>query len=242
MIAGFEFGSRAPLHVRHERVTSCAAAAETWRLIYASDLHLSARRQHVGAALVDAVALNPCDAVLLGGDLLDRRAGAELLSRTVRQLAAEAPVFAVLGNHDEWIGAEAVHDAVRAGGGQWLHEADVELARASARLQLHATIRPRSAADANSVRVLVGHHPSIVEAAAPHYDLVLAGHLHGGQCVWWQRGARLYPGAWFSRWNGLRFSVGNSVLLVSRGVADTLPLRFCCPREVLACELGAPSC
>jgi predicted MPP superfamily phosphohydrolase len=56
--------------------------------------------------------------------------------------------------------------------------------------------------------------------------------------VWWQRGQRLYPGAWFSRWTGLRFELGATTLLVSRGVADTLPVRFRCPREVLLCELG----
>jgi len=126
---------------------------------------------------------------------------------------------------------------VRAGGGHWLHDTEGVLLRDGARLQLHAALRPRSPSDAAGVRVLVGHHPRIVETAAPHYDVVLAGHLHGGQCVWWQRDGRLYPGAWFSRWNGLRFPVGGAVLLVSRGAADTLPVRFRCPREVLYCEI-----
>lgn len=238
MIAGFEFGSRAPLLIRRERVVVGAAPATPWRLLYASDLHLTARREHVGAALVAAVAGNPCDVVLLGGDLLEQRSGVGLLEETVQRLAAHAPVFAVAGNHDGWLGHGLASAAVRAGGGHWLHGADVELGRSGARLQLHAALRPRPAADASSVRVLVGHDPKLALAAAPHYDLVLAGHLHGGQCVWWQRGAQLYPGAWFSRWNGLRHRVGNSVLLVSRGVADTLPVRFRCPREVLACEVG----
>ncbi|MBK8180276.1 MAG: metallophosphoesterase family protein [Planctomycetes bacterium] len=238
MIAGFEFGARAPLLVRRECVVVEAAPPTTWRLIYASDLHLTARREHVGAALVEAVAGNPCDVVLLGGDLLEQRSGADLLEQTVQRLAAHAPVFAVAGNHDGWLGKGLARAAVRAGGGHWLHEAEVELVQAGARLQLHAALRPRSAADAASVRVLVGHDPKLALAAAPYYDLVLAGHLHGGQCVWWQRGAQLYPGAWFSRWNGLRYRVGNAVLLVSRGVADTVPVRFRCPREVLACEVG----
>jgi len=240
MIAGFDFGSRAPLHVRHERVDVPSAKLAAWRLVYASDLHLTARRQHVGAALVEVVARERPAAVLLGGDLLDRRAGADVLARTVRQLEMHAPVFAVAGNHDDGISRACVRSAVRAGGGHWLHDGAVELPGPGARLQLNAQVRRRVGSDAGCVRALVGHDPRIIEVAAPHYDVVFAGHLHGGQCVWWNRGGRLYPGAWFHRWNGLRFAVGDAVLLVSRGAADTLPVRFRCPREVLCCELAPP--
>jgi uncharacterized protein len=237
MIAGIEYGWHTPLHVRHERIEVRAETSATWRLVYASDLHLTARRASIASALVDVVARQRVDAVLLGGDLLDRRSGAKLLAATVEKLTALAPVFGVAGNHDEWLGQDVAGKAVRTAGGHWLHDDEAELVRDGARLQLHAGVRARGSRDAPGVRLLVGHHPSIIEAAAAHYDVVLAGHLHGGQCVWWQRGGRLYPGAWFSRWNGLRFRVGNAVLLVSRGAADTLPVRFRCPREVLSCEI-----
>jgi predicted MPP superfamily phosphohydrolase len=69
------------------------------------------------------------------------------------------------------------------------------------------------------------------------YDLVLAGHLHGGQCVLASCGGMLYPAAWFHRWHGLRFAEAGATLLVSRGAADTFPFRFNCPREVLLCEV-----
>ena len=51
------------------------------------------------------------------------------------------------------------------------------------------------------------------------------------------RGGRLYPAVWFDRWHGLRFSERGATMLVSRGVADTLPVRFNCPREVLLVEI-----
>jgi hypothetical protein len=239
VIAGLEFGSRAPLHVRHEHVDVASASVAAWRLVYASDLHLTARRQHVGAALVEVVARERPDAVLLGGDLLDRRAGVDVLAQTVQQLEVHAPVFAVAGNHDDGLGRDCARSAVRSGGGHWLHDEEGELLGPGARLQLHARVRRRVARDAGCVRALVGHDPRIIEAAAPHYDVVFAGHLHGGQCVWWNQGGRLYPGAWFHRWNGLRFAVEDAVLLVSCGAADTLPIRFRCPREVLSCVLAS---
>jgi predicted MPP superfamily phosphohydrolase len=55
--------------------------------------------------------------------------------------------------------------------------------------------------------------------------------------VFFERGGRLYPGAFLYRWNGLRFHENGSTLVVSRGVRDTLPLRWNCPREVILVEV-----
>ena len=236
LIAGFEFGRRAPLLVRSERV-AVAGAVAGWRLLYASDLHLTARRPSLAAELVSLVAAERPDAVLLGGDMLDRRDGHALLADMVRTMTATCPVVAVPGNHDAWCGLELVRGAVVESGGTWLPGAALVL-RQPGRAPLHLHATPQAATEAGAVRALVGHHPNIGPVAAAHgYAVAFAGHLHGGQCVWWQRGERLYPGAWFSRWNGLRFSLGATTMLVSRGAADTLPLRFRCPREVVRCCL-----
>jgi predicted MPP superfamily phosphohydrolase len=88
-------------------------------------------------------------------------------------------------------------------------------------------------------RILCAHDPAVFpHAVRAGYRLVLAGHLHGSQCVLAERDDMLYPGAWFFRWNGLRFSEGACRMWVSRGMADTLPMRWNCPREILLCQLG----
>ncbi|MCA9321196.1 MAG: hypothetical protein KDB53_10705, partial [Planctomycetes bacterium] len=97
---------------------------------------------------------------------------------------------------------------------------------------------PRSGA----FRILCAHDPEVFDAACvAGYDLVLAGHLHGGQIVLSRRRGRDYPAAWFYRWNGPTFQRAGTTMLVSRGGADTFPLRFRCPREVLLCAIGVPS-
>lgn len=60
--------------------------------------------------------------------------------------------------------------------------------------------------------------PAGCRARRAGFDLVLAGHLHGGQLV--------------------RFELGPTTLIVSRGAGDSLPLRWRCPREVVLCEIG----
>lgn len=236
MIPGLQFGCRSPLLVRHERVASRARGC--WRLLYASDLHLTARRRHLLAQIgTIGQQLRP-DAVLLGGDLVDRRSGRAVLAELVARVAAAAPVFAVPGNHDAGHGLAAVRSAVVDAGGHWLPDGDRVLSTGD-RAPLHLHARPAPCPSTQpAFRVLVGHHPQVVRGAAQYaYDVAFAGHLHGGQCVWFERGGRLYPGAWFSRWNGLRFVVDATTLLVSRGAADTLPVRFRCPREVVLCSL-----
>ena len=238
MIAGFEFGCRAPLLTRREHVVGRGhATAQGWRLLYASDLHLTERRASLVADLATIVENEQPDAVLLGGDLIDRRSGLALLGAGVRAMAQRCPVVAVPGNHDAARGIQLVRGVIGACGGKWLPDADVVLSDTQ-RPPLHLHACPRAVLASAGLHALVAHHPEVApRAASLGYDLVLAGHLHGGQCVWWQRGQRLYPGAWFSRWNGLRFALDSTTLLVSRGAADTLPVRFRCPREVLLCHL-----
>ena len=170
------------------------------------------------------------DLILLGGDLADNREGLPTLLRCVRDLAEVAPVHAVPGNHDERAGLAEVRAAVEAGGGGWLPDRPIE-----GPVRIDGRIDPAAHAGR---RLLCTHHPGdFPAAAAAGYGLVLAGHLHGGQCVLATRRGRLYPAAWIYRWHGLRFDGWGAVLLVSRGAADTLPVRFNCPREVILCEL-----
>lgn len=238
MIAGFEFGCRAPLVVRHERVHGRVRVGSPWRLLFASDLHLTLARAQLAAELAAIARQQRADAVLLGGDLIDRASALPLLGQMVAGLAAVAPVLVVPGNHDACGPLAAVKATVLQAGACWLPHADMVL-RAAGRcdLHLHSGAAPRQR---GALHAVLGHHPAVVAATAQQCgdDVAFAGHLHGGQCVWWQRGERLYPGAWFSRWTGLRFALGGTSLLVSRGVADSLPLRFRCPREVILCEFG----
>ena len=100
MIAGFEFGCRAPLVTRRESIGQDVGGDQAWRLLYASDLHLTRRRQDLAAQIVSVVAHERPHAVLLGGDLIDRRNGIPVLQHMVQSLEAVSPVVAISGNND----------------------------------------------------------------------------------------------------------------------------------------------
>jgi len=225
-----EIGGRRPLLVRRERVAHMGLGK---RVLFASDLHL---KKHGPGRIVDGlvqIALNENpDLILLGGDLVDWHTGVESVHSLVSRLSRISPVGAVAGNHDHWIGVTRVREAVLSGGGFWLEDAPFRLTADC--VVYGASTQPAESANHH---VLCTHHPE-ASGAERRFDLTLSGHLHGGQLVLFERGGRLYPGAFLYRWNGLRFDESDGrTLLISRGVQDTLPLRWNCPREVLVVEI-----
>ena len=225
----FEFGSFRRLIVRREQIR---LGLETpIRILYISDLHLGRWwTRGVPAQLLRAARDTSPDLILLGGDLADNRAGLPLLGECVRSLAKVAPVHAIAGNHDERPGVARVAEAVRAAGGHWLPDRSID-----GPVRIDAALDP---APTDGPRMLCTHNPGVFpEAVAAGYRIVLAGHLHGGQCVLATRRGLLYPAVWFCRWHGLRFAAGGATMLVSRGVGDTFPFRFNCPREAILCEI-----
>jgi predicted MPP superfamily phosphohydrolase len=232
-----EIGTTQPLLVRRTPLR-IFGYAEPVRLLYASDLHCGGgHSRRAVEQLVCAAREHSPDLILLGGDLADAKGGLPLLTETVAVLCACAPVWAIAGNHDERTGLRDVIAAISRGGGDWLGGRSI-LWRSARREPFYLDgVIPGSISSGHK-RILCAHDPAIFpRAAALEYPLVLAGHLHGGQFVCSERRGRLLPGAWFYRWNGLRFEKGRSTMLVSRGVADTLPVRWNCPREILLCEL-----
>lgn len=229
LFRALEVGARRPLLVRHESV---ARAGVKKRVLFASDLHLRQRGPaHIVDGLVEIAFRERPDVVLLGGDLVDWPNGLDALGTLVRRLSHAAPVGAVAGNHDRWIGAAKVRAVVLDAGGRWLEDEPWLLGPECA--VYGASGQAVQAAD---YHLLCTHHPAGSALNGP-FDLTLSGHLHGGQLVLYERGGRLYPGAFLYRWNGLRFDGDGRTLLISRGVQDTLPLRLNCPREVLVVDI-----
>jgi hypothetical protein len=243
-----EINSQGPLHLRTEQINlTCQPVSQEalpYNILYVSDLHLGwSRSVRIVENLVNIAHTQQPNLILLGGDLVDRPRGLALLSELVKRLSAIALTAAIAGNHDYWVGVERVRQGVLAGGGDWLEGRSLRFRVANKIVRVDGgmplSVLPSAdavASDSDEYKILCTHNPAVM-VRSQAYQLVLAGHLHGCQCVFWQRQQRLYPGAWFYRWNGLRFQREQTTLLVSRGAGDTLPIRWNCPREVILCQL-----
>lgn len=224
MLSRLEWGITNPLLVRREAVPLGLGR----QVLYISDIHLRpSNNEDVTREILQVVKAEEPSLILLGGDLADRRASLTSLTNLVANMGKYCPVAATSGNHDTLVGVSQVRGAVVKGGGVWLPDATFQWGEVQIVSRVDQAISDRAT-------ILCCHYPTdFQQAYGRGIKLVLAGHLHGWQIVLWERGEYLYPGAWLSRWNGLRFERSDSTMLVSRGVTDLFPLRWNCPREVI---------
>jgi len=206
------------------------------RIVYVSDLHyhlLSHRR--VSNNIQQVRRLKP-DIILLGGDYVDTPLGLPHFQRFVASIGA-APIFAIAGNHDKPY-LHRIRRIVEKAGATWIHNKSAILQLGMLRISIDGT-RPALAgpheqsAYLSDLSILCLHQPIDVAPLAHRYNLIFAGHLHGGQIVLWQTPAGLYPVRWAYRWNQLALQYGACRYLISKGLGDTLPIRYDCRRDVI---------
>lgn len=202
-----------------------------------SDLHFTGSSDAMVCKLKDGLEHLDPTIVLLGGDYADSRKGFYHFSKLLHYLAERQHVFAVAGNHDRFFGLQKYR--------KLFDDSEIPLlGRDSIRLELPAgTIRidgrpVLQKEDEVDFKILCLHKPIDIRPFAATYNLAFAGHLHGCQFVFRQTEAGLFPGRYFYRWNLLAYRVGPCLYLVSRGLGDTLPIRFNCPKELLLVEVS----
>ena len=179
------------------------------------------------------------DLVAITGDLLARRRGEPALERAVARLARRSPVFAVLGNHDvgesrDPFSRPADTNVATEAGAVLLADSSATIELRGVRVQVAgAAVRGRGGleelADLDAAfRVLLCHYPQIVDSLpAGAFQLVLAGHTHGGQiCVPYPGGKLRLEHLGAPYWEGV-YRRSAATLHVSRGLGTSfVPFRF----------------
>jgi predicted MPP superfamily phosphohydrolase len=258
---GASFGQS---RVRVDRVaipTACASPElESLRIAHVTDLHIGPL---LGPTLLRSFvaqinALEP-DLIAITGDILDFDPSyIEEGCRELAKLEAPCGVYAVLGNHDVYTGADLVAaglteiSSIRVLRNEWEHvqvgEVGVALVgvedpgvgwtqRDSEHEELERLAR---LVPLEVPSVLLAHRPSwFSHAARLGFDVMLSGHTHGGQ-VSLPLAPNHNPARLIAhRTRGL-YNEGQSAMYVSRGIGVAgLPLRLNCPREIALLRLVA---
>lgn len=236
---------RGGLEVTERRlvVPALPAVLDGLRIAHLSDLHIG-NGLH-GAALTGlverVVALAP-DLVAITGDLFDYDPDAVPDgARRLGRLQARLGVFAVLGNHDGYVGREWVAQclAEHAPGlrllrGEWLALPGVPLTLAGfddpgRDWSLHGEDLPVLAEIARArpregTALLLAHRPEVfAQAARAGFAVVLAGHYHGGQIALPGAAERWNVARLFSATPGGAYRLGDAHLYVSRGIGFAGP-------------------
>ena len=228
---------------RHEVfIDDLPAAFDGYRLAFLTDTHITSlmRESFYREVVKQALATQP-DAIILGGDFVTFGRDIPLMGDVLGALRAPDGVFAILGNHDYWAGAERVRQLLGARGVHFIVNRSVTLARGDDRLPLLGIDemyrgKPDVASAFHGIDgpcIGVSHHPDIIDLLdGQRIDLLLCGHTHGGQIRFPFFGAVVVPSLHEGEFAAGFHRVRRVLMYVSRGVGAIPPLRILCRPEV----------
>jgi predicted MPP superfamily phosphohydrolase len=156
----------------------------THRFVHFTDLHHKGDRAYLEKVVREVNSLSP-DFVCFTGDLIEE---ARHLPETLELLGKiKSPIYGVPGNHDYWSEAdfEPIARCFAATGGAWLLDEAVKTSDGKFHLTGAACQSTRELVglkpDPSSTNILLLHFPAWVKSLKTRFDLMLAGHSHGGQ-------------------------------------------------------------
>lgn len=262
LLAAFPGNQILRLEVNEKRLQlrRLPAALNGMSIAHISDLHYTGKlTRDFYNVVVDQTNALGADLIAVTGDILDKQQCTEWLEQTLGRLRAPGGVYFVLGNHDKRLcDPDSIREILRGAGlvdvsGRWwearCRDVGVLLAgnehpwfgpRPDA-AQRPGSNRPTTSEDA-PFSVLLTHTPDQIGWARKHgFDLVLAGHNHGGQIRPPLVGPIVSPSFHGVRYASGLFDEPPSVMHVSRGVAGDKPIRLNCAPEITKLVLVRPA-
>lgn len=224
------------------------------RIVQLTDIHFGPffGQAELERAVAMANDVRPHIAVITG-DLITR-AGDDLETCLwlLARLKADAGVYGCHGNHEKYAGVVEVADRLAARRGFTILRRQAALLRfGAARLNLAGVdyygtgtrVSPflNGLAEPGAVNILLQHNPAHFPAAAQAgFDLMLAGHTHGGQVNVPVLSENINLARAFTQYVRGRYALGRSQLYVSCGLGTVgVPVRIGAPPEVTLVTLCA---
>lgn len=221
------------------------------KLLHLSDLHCGklVSFDYIRSCAKTAAAFRP-DIVCITGDFVTHEAS--YITQCLDALSILEPplgIFAVPGNHDYWAGSDHIFSEIKKAGIHLLINEAETIERGGARLWIiglddlwegqpdinaaMANLRDERTPD-NKPKMLLMHNPDMIEDIAHlGFQLILAGHTHGGQVRLPFLGPLIVPSEFGAKYAAGMFNVERSLMYVSKGVGVVVvPFRFLTRPEI----------
>lgn len=233
------------------------------RLAVLTDLHSSFYGEHQ-ETLVEALEKQEPDIVLLVGDIADDVVAHDGTKILLEQIGKAYPCYYVSGNHEYWSGdIDNIKEMIASYGVTILEgETEVITLENGSRIQISGVDDPdgfpasgnlsapkkwleqlelcKAAREDGVFSVLLSHRPELVECYKESgFDLVVSGHAHGGQ---WSipgilNGLYAPNQGLFPKYAGGEYDLGETRLIVSRGLCKNLLPRVFNPPELVIIDV-----
>lgn len=211
------------------------------RIVLITDLH-SCSYGEGQRELIDAIHAQKPDIILLGGDICDDKLPHRNTELVLRAIADKYPCYYVTGNHEYWSREiekilkifESYNVPVLEGSfdtidvrGQKLNICGISdpdcLKYTDKNYSITEQLKDAAVASENgNYTILLAHRPELIDSYLNYdFDLILAGHAHGGQ---WRlpgiiNGLFAPNQGFFPRYAGGKYRFEDSYMIVSRGLA-----------------------
>jgi predicted MPP superfamily phosphohydrolase len=217
------------------------AAWDGLTILHLSDLHFHGTpdRAYFEVILDRCAAWRP-DIVCLTGDIADSDTHHIWIEPLLGKLTWKIGAFAILGNHDHRHEVAVIRAELRDLGMVVLENSWREVQVRGEKLIVIGHEGPwlrgqpdLSACPEGPFRLCLSHTPDhMAWARRNKVDLMLAGHVHGGQIRMPPFGSILVPSTCGRRYDWGAYEEGGTLLYVSRGLSGEHPVRFNCRPEV----------
>ncbi|MFP4016476.1 MAG: metallophosphoesterase, partial [Halanaerobiales bacterium] len=193
------------------------------------------------------------DIILLGGDYVHRDPKyIEPCFSVLGKLKAAQGVYAVLGNHDHWEGADLTRKSMSRVGITLIDNKALWLKNGEARIKLGGVgdyiedipdVEPTiSDTQKEDFVILLTHNPDFVEhidqIAADKIDTVFAGHTHGGQVTLFGMYAPIIPSENGQKYRTGSLEINSMKVIISNGLGTvTPPVRFFARPQIIVATL-----
>jgi predicted MPP superfamily phosphohydrolase len=228
------------IEVTHYSVS--APVSRRIRIAHVTDLHVRA----VGARerkLLRLLDRERPDVIFVTGDSVTDNENYRAVDAVLTELHAPLGVFVTKGNWDRWHPRPPSDPAPNREGLRFLDNRQVEVLPG---VGLFGFVDGMNGPSGDpypprwkpgEYRIGMIHSPADFDRIAPYFDLVLAGHTHGGQVrfpflppLYLPHGSRPYVAGWYAR--------SNARMYVSRGIGNSwLEVRFLCRPELAIIDL-----
>ncbi len=250
-LGGFPGNQILEIHCQHKLlvVPGLPLDLEGLRIAQVTDLHMTGQlsRAFFEAAIEETNRWDP-ELVAVTGDLVDKAICIDWIPDTLGKLTSHFGVYVLLGNHDQRLAdvqqlrRALVDSQLEDVGGRSIvrriRGTDVLISGNECPWFPPAPEVPPFDSIGRPFSILLSHSPDPLAWARRHrFDVMLAGHTHGGQIRFPVIGPVVCPSRYGVRYASGVFSAPPTLLHVSRGLSGVHTIRLNCPPELTLLEL-----
>ena len=213
------------------------------RIVFVSDFHIAKGDKSRLKRIVKLINKQNPDLVISGGDFIKGHSG--MRTMPIEDIAEEfgkinSPIVSVLGNHDGWYDKYKVKKALESKGVTVLSNSNTKIGdlyiAGVEDLQTGLPDIDVALENTELPRILVSHTPDIYYDVKDYADLILAGHVHGGQVRLLGK-ALIVPSKYGTKFACGEYKETQNRMIVTKGLGTSiLNVRFGAIPEIVVLE------